>query len=273
MNKRRNDHEGRKRDDWNTRRSVTVDRYNSERGALENQLEQDALSAALQGTSYEYALDVGIGDGRLVQIYASHVQKLLGIDVSSSQLEFARENTQPLNVDIDLRECGDASVLEVAPKEYGSSNGETVDECVNSDEREQLKSDSFDLVVCSRVLQHVADWESAIAEQARVLKPGGNLLLLLYNRYSIYGTKKLFQHVFVDRHKGRFTNPLSIRRQLKRNGMVIDYCAGALMGQPELFRKKLSKVEKTLLLWAEKCTHVFPLKYFGGRQVIRATKL
>ena len=81
-----NNHEVLKRKDWDNRESVTKDRYNSKRGEIENQLEKEALVRALHGKRYEYALDVGIGDGRLVQVYATYIDRLLGIDISDNQL-------------------------------------------------------------------------------------------------------------------------------------------------------------------------------------------
>lgn len=38
-----------------------------------------------------------------------------------------------------------------------------------------FKNDSFDLVICSEVMEHIADQHAAVREMVRVLKPGGNL--------------------------------------------------------------------------------------------------
>jgi SAM-dependent methyltransferase len=46
-------------------------------------------------------------------------------------------------------------------------------------------SGSFDVVYSFGVLQHIPEVERAIAEIERVLKPGGELLVMLYNRTSI----------------------------------------------------------------------------------------
>jgi SAM-dependent methyltransferase len=44
---------------------------------------------------------------------------------------------------------------------------------------------SFDVVVCSQVLEHVPDWSTAISEMVRVLRPGGLLFLAVPNRYAL----------------------------------------------------------------------------------------
>jgi len=40
-----------------------------------------------------------------------------------------------------------------------------------------FKNDSFDLVICSEVLEHIPDHETAVFEIMRVLKPGSNLVV------------------------------------------------------------------------------------------------
>jgi len=55
-----------------------------------------------------------------------------------------------------------------------------------------LPSASFDLVYCMKVLAHIPPIEAAIAELARVLRPGGHLLLEFYNPFSLrYLAKRL----------------------------------------------------------------------------------
>jgi 2-polyprenyl-3-methyl-5-hydroxy-6-metoxy-1,4-benzoquinol methylase len=47
---------------------------------------------------------------------------------------------------------------------------------------------SFDLVVCQNVLEHIADDEGALAEMARVLRPGGHLALLVPSGPKLFGS-------------------------------------------------------------------------------------
>lgn len=218
------------------------------RGQVIDALEKAALESVLKGRSYQSGLDVGIGNGRLLPIYAPHVAEVTGMDISAEQLARATEAAKELGIPFKTHLCQEASRIEVP-------------------------NDSFDLIICSRVLQHVYDWRESVAEFARILKPGGDLVLLTYNRYSIYGLKKLYQHKFVNPTKGRFQNPLDLSRELKRNHLQIEYFAGALMGQPELFAENLAGSTSRMIRFVEGLSGIFPAKYFGGRLVVRARKL
>src|ERR1700722_3301259 len=98
-------------------------------------------------------LDIGTGTGRMIEVLAPRVGQALGIDQSREMLAFARVN------------------LERA----GASNG-----MVRSGDMYQLPlpDASFDAVVIHQVL-HYADRPGAvIAEAARVLRPGGLLVVV-----------------------------------------------------------------------------------------------
>ena len=234
-----------KRDTWN---ATDYDSwFKPARGQVIDNLEKAALEKALVGKKYDRALDVGIGNGRLLPIYAPHAAHVTGMDISSEQLDLASQAAQKLGIPFETKLCQEASRIEIP-------------------------DNSFDLIICSRVLQHVYDWRESVAEFARILKPGGDLVLLTYNRLSIYGLKKYYQHKFVNPTKGRFQNPAGLAKELKKNGLIIDYFVGALMGQPDLFSKDLSDSSRNFINKLEKLSAVSPIKYLGSRLVIRARK-
>ena len=234
-----------KRDTWN---ATDYDSwFKPARGQVIDNLEKSALAKALAGKKYERALDVGIGNGRLLPIYAPHVAQVTGMDISSEQLDQASQAAKKIGIPFDTLLCQEASRIEIP-------------------------DNSFDLIICSRVLQHVFNWRESVAEFARILKPGGDLVLLTYNRLSIYGLKKYYQHKFVNPTKGRFQNPAGLSKELKKNGLVIEYFVGALMGQPDLFSKDLSDSSRNFINRLEKLSAVSPVKYLGSRLVIRAHK-
>jgi ubiquinone/menaquinone biosynthesis C-methylase UbiE len=100
-------------------------------------------------------LEVGIGRGRTLEFYRLDV-RLTGIELSDVALEIARRRALELGISATLRQ-GDAAALPY-PDEH------------------------FDTVVFSFVLCTIPDDRRAVAEAARVLRPGGRLLLVEHVR-------------------------------------------------------------------------------------------
>ncbi|MCW5944073.1 MAG: methyltransferase domain-containing protein [Fimbriimonadaceae bacterium] len=101
-------------------------------------------------------LDVGCGEGRFVRRLAARGAQVVGIDPVRSLLEAAHGRGGTL-----VRGVG-----EVLP----------------------FQSDAFELVVCYLALIDIADYRSALAEQARVLKPGGRLVIANLSGMASSGT-------------------------------------------------------------------------------------
>ena len=96
-------------------------------------------------------LEVGIGTGRNLPYYAADVE-LTGIDLSPAMLARAQARARDLGRAVDLR-AGDAECLPFADA-------------------------SFDTVLATLTLCSIPDDVTAVAEMARVLRPGGRLVLL-----------------------------------------------------------------------------------------------
>ena len=62
------------------------------------------------------------------------------------------------------------------------ASGSAVDYLAGTGERQPFADDSFDVVVCVDVLEHVQDLTAVIAETRRVLRPGGLFLFDTINR-------------------------------------------------------------------------------------------
>jgi len=57
--------------------------------------------------------------------------------------------------------------------------------CVRDDiTSTRLEAGAYDLILCTEVIEHIADSRAAIAGMARLLTPGGTLLLTTPQRYS-----------------------------------------------------------------------------------------
>jgi ubiquinone biosynthesis O-methyltransferase len=97
-------------------------------------------------------LEVGCGAGIISLELAKTSKKVVGIDVTETALDFGRKLASALNYSHVEFKKGDAEHLE-------------------------FDDNSFDIVVCSEVLEHLIHPESAISEFHRVLKADGILLL------------------------------------------------------------------------------------------------
>jgi ubiquinone/menaquinone biosynthesis C-methylase UbiE len=103
-------------------------------------------------------LEIAVGTGRNFPFYPEEVL-LTGIELSPKMFELARRRARELGRDADLR-VGDAHNL-------------------------PFPDASFDTVVVTLALCTIPDDRRALAEAARVLRPGGQLLLLEHVRSSV----------------------------------------------------------------------------------------
>jgi SAM-dependent methyltransferase len=104
------------------------------------------------------ALEIGFGAGIYLRALAGHYAQVVGTDLSQSQLEYVRSRT------------ADLANLHVLADDITDS---------------QLPAHSFDLVLCSEVLEHIPDTERAIAGIRRVVAPGGWLIVSTPQRHSL----------------------------------------------------------------------------------------
>lgn len=100
-------------------------------------------------------LNVGCGDGRHMHAAALAADvAVVGVDLDVERLQRARTEYEEY----------------VEPDAGGTFAVAEADAL-----RLPFPDDAFDAVVCSEVLEHLPDYESAIDELARVLRPGGRL--------------------------------------------------------------------------------------------------
>jgi ubiquinone/menaquinone biosynthesis C-methylase UbiE len=92
-------------------------------------------------------LDLGCGTGRLTIPIAEKGYEVHGTDTNSDIIDIARSRAQKRNLSVGL------TVARAEHLPFGDG--------------------VFDVCIADSVLEHVADWESTLAEVARVLKKGG----------------------------------------------------------------------------------------------------
>ena len=118
----------------------------------------DDAGAAGPGCGQAAAVDVGCGHGAHVALLHEMGFRVTGVDYSPALLAAAQTRLTGRPVGLV------AADLQALP----------------------LADASQDLVVCMGVLQHVPDLPAALREAARVLRPGGRLLVEARNRYSAF---------------------------------------------------------------------------------------
>ena len=103
-------------------------------------------------------LEVGCGIGIDLARFAQHGATVTGVDLAEEAIRLARKNFALYGLSGD----------------FLTMNGENL----------QFRDHSFDLVYAHGVLQYTSDGERMTREIHRVLKPGGEAILMVYNRYS-----------------------------------------------------------------------------------------
>lgn len=117
----------------------------------EADIDSAILKAAGEGP-FDLMVDVGVGQGRMIQLFADRVRRAEGFDTSRQMLAIARASLDDLKAKAAVR-FGDAYA---PPIERGAA----------------------DLVTIHQVLHFLSDPSRAIAEAARLLKAGGRLVII-----------------------------------------------------------------------------------------------
>ena len=114
-------------------------------------------------------LEIGCGTGTDLARFARGQTEVTGIDLSSTAIELARENFR-------LRDLkGEFQVMNGEAMEYGDA--------------------VFDVVYVHGVIQYTADGQKMVDEAYRVLRPGGLLIGMVYNRRGWLNTMSKLFHV------------------------------------------------------------------------------
>jgi ArsR family transcriptional regulator len=129
-------------DVWDSIRSLHVSEAEVER----------AIGRALDGNGLGTLVDIGTGTGRMIELFGPRARQAIGIDRSSEMLRLARVKLESAGVASSLRQ-GDMYAL-------------------------PLEDESADCVIIHQVLHYAHAPAAAIAEAARVLSPGGTLLVV-----------------------------------------------------------------------------------------------
>jgi DNA-binding transcriptional ArsR family regulator len=128
--------------DWDRIRSLHV---------AESEVEA-AIGRALADRPLGRLVDIGTGTGRMLELFAGAAEHALGVDRSPEMLRLARVKLADAGLAADLRQ-GDMYALPLA-------------------------AGAADTVIIHQVLHYAQQPSAAIAEAARLLAPGGRLLVV-----------------------------------------------------------------------------------------------
>ncbi len=130
---------------------------------------EEAIRAALADKPVRSLLDLGTGTGRMLELFGPEIERGLGLDLSLDMLLLARDRLERAG----LKHC---SVRQ----------GDIYDLPIGND--------SFDVVIVHQVLHFLDDSARAIKEAARVLRPGGRLLVVDFAPHEQEFLREQFAH-------------------------------------------------------------------------------
>ena len=153
-------------------------------------------------------LDVGCGGGLLSEGMARRGAQVLGIDLAPEALAVARLHALEAGVTVDYRHVAVEALAESAPA-------------------------GFDLVTCLEMLEHVPDPAAIVTALARLVRPGGHVIVSTINRnvkafaLAIVGAEYVMRLLPMGTHRyARLIRPSELSRWARAAGLELADLAG-----------------------------------------------
>ncbi|WP_086608622.1 ArsR/SmtB family transcription factor [Erythrobacter donghaensis] len=127
------------------------------------------LAEALADAPLGHLLDIGTGTGRMAELFAPHAERIVALDKNLEMLRVARAKLQHLP----------AAQIELVQGDFAEL---------------PLADASFDTVVLHQVLHFATDPAPALAEAARVLRPGGRIAIVDFASHDHEELRTRHQH-------------------------------------------------------------------------------
>lgn len=128
-----------------------------------------AIRAALDGSPFKVFVDLGTGTGRMLELFAGRYQRGLGLDVNQSMLAYARSRLKTAG--LAHAEVRHGDVYDLA-----------------------LPDGVADGVVIHQVLHYLSEPALAVREAARIVAPGGRLLIVDFAPHEIESLREKHAH-------------------------------------------------------------------------------
>ncbi|HEX6778713.1 MAG TPA: class I SAM-dependent methyltransferase [Ktedonobacterales bacterium] len=198
-------------------------------------LEERQVERLLAPLSLTNVLDVGAGTGRHALRLARRGARVTALDQSPQMLAVARQAAQRERLPIAFH-------------------------LLSLDNDLPFEADQFDLLICALTLCHVPNLAHALGEFARVLQPGGRLLITDFHPiHTLYGWRTAFRREGVTYHLptvGRTKD--DYLKVITASGLAIREVAESLVGEtpegslPEEMRRAYADKPFCLSILAQK---------------------
>jgi 2-polyprenyl-6-hydroxyphenyl methylase/3-demethylubiquinone-9 3-methyltransferase len=161
--------------------------------------------AGLQG---KRVLDVGCGGGILSESMAQKGAEVTGIDLGDKALKVARLHSLESGVSVNYRLVSVEELADEAPE-------------------------SFDIVTCMEMLEHVPDPDAVVQACAKLVKPGGHVFFSTINRnpksylFAVIGAEYILNLLPRGTHEyEKFIKPSELSASIRRSGLTVSGLKG-----------------------------------------------
>ena len=176
----------------------------SEIGAITERLERELILELLVDVRGRRVLDIGCGDGGLAVELAKRGAIVTGIDASAAMIDAAKRRAIQHNADIDF----EMAVAECLP----------------------FPAEEFDVVTAITILCFVDDAVPVFREIARVLRPGGRLVIGELGKWSSWAVARRVRAWLGSSlwRKGWFRSGNELRTLAEQAGLATEAMRGAI---------------------------------------------
>lgn len=173
----------------------------------------EANARALLGlVSLGDVLDIGSGDGVVSELLIERTRSMTCADISPTLLRAARARLQN-DPRAHFLQC-DMNALPLAPV-------------------------SFDQILLMHVLTYTLTPERVITQAAKLLRPGGTLLIATLDKHEYGIAEETFDHV------NQGMSPDTLRGELEGNDLVVEWCDIACQeGRPPYFKVVVARARR-----------------------------
>jgi len=153
-------------------------------------------------------LDVGCGGGILSESMAAKGAEVIGIDLGEKALKVAQLHSLETGIKVDYRLLSVEALADEMPQ-------------------------SFDVVTCMEMLEHVPDPAAVIEACARLVKPGGHVFFSTINRnpkaylFAVIGAEYVLNMLPRGTHEyEKFIKPSELSSWARRSGLTVSGLKG-----------------------------------------------